>query len=376
MGRKVFITSEISVDEKLIEVAERDPQAALLWPWFLTVFDDWGRAEANSKRLKVSVFPAISNVTYEDVERALTLYESVGLIELYEVGGKRYMAISPEKWYKYQTHMRKKRRPGKDKMTSNYPPPPSFQAEKAGENEFPVGPRGETRGNAGTPWDPVPSPSPTPSREAGSKLSDSVDVLEKKAKTLASPMEGEACAPEDGSALSREGFSLEGDSAKAEETKIIREIWEYYCKKIKPCKLTELRKTKIRQRLRDFKDPEKLKRAIDNLSADPWIMGDNERGKFYATLEYVFRSTEKTEEWIERAPGNNGKKAGKPRDRPASASLSAYEDLANRLFERGGSPNVSNVSGFALESGGGDERSGGLPDFERRPDRERGIPPP
>jgi len=156
MARKVFISSNMSVDEKLIEVAEQGPIAALMWPWILTVFDDWGRTEANTKKLKAVVFPAISIISYEEIERALNLYETVGLIQLYEVDGKRYMAIPPQKWYKYQTHMnRKDRRAGKDKLASDFPEPPNSP-------HIPVGNCGDVRGEQNSPRIPIPSPSPSP----------------------------------------------------------------------------------------------------------------------------------------------------------------------------------------------------------------------
>lgn len=150
MARKVFISSDMSNDERLIDVAEVDPQAALIWPWIITAFDDWGRAIASPKRLKSSIFPMIETVSSEIVEKSLNLYQIHGLIQLYEADGKPYMCIPAEKWYKYQTHMnRTNRRPGKDKMKSDYPDPQD-------PPQTPTGISGEMRG-------PVPSPSPSPS---------------------------------------------------------------------------------------------------------------------------------------------------------------------------------------------------------------------
>lgn len=155
MARKVFVSSDMSVDERLIEVAEANPVATLIWPWMLTAFDDWGRAGANSRRLKAQLFPAIPMITIETIEEALGLYQSVGLLQLYEVNGKRYMAIPQDKWYKYQTHMnRKDRRPGKDKMNSDCPAP---------SEGIPTGPHGDAWGTTGPPRGPIPSPSPSPS---------------------------------------------------------------------------------------------------------------------------------------------------------------------------------------------------------------------
>lgn len=157
MGRKVFITSDMSSDERLIDVAAQDPLAALMWPWILTALDDWGRGEASPKRLKARVFPMNPGVTVDDIERALGLYADTGLLILYEVGGKRYMAVPSERWLRWQTHIRKVRRPGKDKMESDFPAPPS--GEDGGAHESPRDPAGDT----GAPGDPVPSPSPSPS---------------------------------------------------------------------------------------------------------------------------------------------------------------------------------------------------------------------
>jgi len=36
MARKRFVTSEISTDRKIAKLAERNPIAAALWPWFIT----------------------------------------------------------------------------------------------------------------------------------------------------------------------------------------------------------------------------------------------------------------------------------------------------------------------------------------------------
>lgn len=128
MGRKVYITSDMSIDEQLSEVAEADPEAALLWPWIITFFDDWGRALASPRRIKAAVFPSIHTVTVEKVETALQLYARVGLIVLYEVDGRRYMAVPHDKWFKYQTHIRREKRA--DDSGSQFPPPPDGDAKK------------------------------------------------------------------------------------------------------------------------------------------------------------------------------------------------------------------------------------------------------
>lgn len=149
MARKVFITSDMSIDDGLGLIAETDPLSALLWPWFLTVFDDWGRAEANVRKLKPKVFPTNDAVTHEAIERALIQYSDKGLIQLYEVGGKRYMAIPSGKWFKYQTHIRREKRLKDD---SRLPAPPQLR-EDARECA-------QLREDASKC---IPSPSPSPS---------------------------------------------------------------------------------------------------------------------------------------------------------------------------------------------------------------------
>lgn len=42
MARKRFVTSDMSIDEKIADIAAENPTAALMWPWFITGFDDWG----------------------------------------------------------------------------------------------------------------------------------------------------------------------------------------------------------------------------------------------------------------------------------------------------------------------------------------------
>ncbi|HBV87018.1 MAG TPA: hypothetical protein DEF42_10290 [Desulfosporosinus sp.] len=121
MSRKVYITSGMSIDERLLDVAEQDQVAALIWPWILTTFDDWGRAEAKSRKLKMKIFPGNEIVSADSIDAALRLYHEHGLIQLYEVDGRPYMAIPHEKWFKYQTHIRKTKR---EVDESKYPAPP------------------------------------------------------------------------------------------------------------------------------------------------------------------------------------------------------------------------------------------------------------
>lgn len=247
MARKVFISSSMSVDEKLIDVAEQDQTAALMWPWVLTVFDDWGRAEANIKKLKALTFPAMQNITYDVIENALTLYDAVGLIELYEVDGKRYMAVPLEKWYKYQTHMnRKNRRPGADKLSSDFPAPQESP-------QIPTGPRG-------APWCPVPSPSPSPSPLPLKELKDkecnfaSNDASPSHKDNLDSSLSGKAPVDE------------------------IVELYNSTCTSLpKVQKVTDKRKREIRMRWKSYPDLETFRRLFQKAQESDFLSGRSGR---------------------------------------------------------------------------------------------------
>lgn len=120
MSRKRFITSDISSDERLADVVEESATAALMWPWLLLEFDDWGRAEANPGRIKLTRFPAFP-FSVADVREAISLYDKHGVIHVYEVDGKPYMAVRPSRWIKYQTYLSGTKRAT---QASTFPPPP------------------------------------------------------------------------------------------------------------------------------------------------------------------------------------------------------------------------------------------------------------
>ncbi|MBX6395330.1 MAG: hypothetical protein IRY98_06370, partial [Alicyclobacillaceae bacterium] len=178
MGRKVYITSDMSIDDRLIEVAEEDEMAAAMWPWFLTALDDWGRCLANPKSLKNKVFQLFPSMDAEAIERALQLYANAGLIRLYEVDGRRYAAVPAAKWWKYQTHIRKDKR---QKDDSRYPAPPSdvdaqeqdgaeTDAESDAQLRADAREDAESRANARTS---PPSPTPTTLPPYYTSLTDS-----------------------------------------------------------------------------------------------------------------------------------------------------------------------------------------------------------
>jgi len=105
LARKRFITSEISVDERLAEIAVENPTVALMWPWIILHLDDWGRGPTSPVKIKLSVFPAFPFTT-EEIQRAVERLGRAGLVYLYEVDGEGYMAVRPKTWIKYQTYLK------------------------------------------------------------------------------------------------------------------------------------------------------------------------------------------------------------------------------------------------------------------------------
>ena len=116
MSRKRFITSEMSTDERLAEVAAEEPIAALIWPWLLLELDDWGRAEFKPIKMKLSLFPACQLVSVD----CLVKY---GLLAKYEVDERIFIAVYPKKWLKFQTYLVGTKRPG---HTSSIPGNPAW----------------------------------------------------------------------------------------------------------------------------------------------------------------------------------------------------------------------------------------------------------
>jgi hypothetical protein len=169
MARKRFVTSDMSIDEKIAEIAADNPTAALMWPWFITGFDDWGRMEAVPVKIKLSIFPAFP-YTPKDIQEAINLYNNHGIVHKYEVDGKEYIAVEPEKYYKYQTYIRGNKR---EVDGSNYPAPPNPPWGSTGNSEESLATNIQhtvARTYVHVSADernciPSPSPSPSPSKE-------------------------------------------------------------------------------------------------------------------------------------------------------------------------------------------------------------------
>lgn len=166
MARKVYVSSDIGQDEAIIDAWEIDPSAAVLWPWLLPLLDDWGRGSADPRRIKAAMF-GMAPIAVDQIEQALEVFDRVGLIQLYEVEGRRYLAVDEDTWFKYQTHIHKSKRD--DDSGSKFPPPP----------RGPAGLRGESRDDAENRASPPPSTLTSPPPSSVAENRDSTEAVDK-----------------------------------------------------------------------------------------------------------------------------------------------------------------------------------------------------
>jgi len=129
--RKVYIADSACVDDRLMQVADVNPTAALVWPWFLLSLDDWGRGTAHPRQLRARLFPENPAVTVEIIDEALHLYAAAGLVVLYEVDDRPFVAIPAEEWFGVQTHIRREKRTNDG---SRYPAPPDPAARTCAQS--------------------------------------------------------------------------------------------------------------------------------------------------------------------------------------------------------------------------------------------------
>lgn len=91
--------------------------------------------------------------------------------------------------------------------------------------------------------------------------------------------------------------------------------------------LTSDRKTKIRARLKRF-SVDDLKRAIDGACANPFYLGDNDRGQRYDFPETIFKSDSATEKHMAYAPPASGDGVNTNGALPDADALGFSDELA------------------------------------------------
>lgn len=124
MSRKMFFSSAASTDSDLMDAFDTAGHLALIWPWLLPYFDDWGRGSGEPRVIKASVFPQFP-ITEDDIAAALEAFIDADLLIAYtDERGRPVIAVDQEAWWRYQTHIRKDKREDDSKSSFPTPPPP------------------------------------------------------------------------------------------------------------------------------------------------------------------------------------------------------------------------------------------------------------
>ena len=172
MARKRYVSSAMGTDEDIADIAGENITAALMWPWFITGFDDWGRMEITSPmKIKLELFPSFP-FDKNDIISAIDLFANAGLVFKYSVGNKNFIAIEPCKFYKYQPYIRASKRL---EDGSGCPIPVNAPWENCAHcranSRTSAESREESRKNI-----PSPSPSPSPSKDLGASGENSTEL--------------------------------------------------------------------------------------------------------------------------------------------------------------------------------------------------------
>lgn len=104
MPRIRSVHPEICEDDALAGVsAYAERTFVRLW----THLDDEGRARDDARLLAARLYPLQDSMTAERVEKDLCELAQAGLLQRYEVDGKRYLCAKPEAWARWQKPRRR-----------------------------------------------------------------------------------------------------------------------------------------------------------------------------------------------------------------------------------------------------------------------------
>ena len=162
-----------------------------------------------------------------------------------------------------------------------------------------------------------------------------------------------------------ENLSAEAESISPQDTspsnhkKEIQEIMDFYNQQFSECwssplKLTKERYKHIRSRLKNF-NIDDLKKAILNLRASPFHCGENDKGKVYATPEFLFRNDTQVDKWLKEKTMKGGADNGRTRtsQKPDRRPLTAedYDEPEYRDLIRASDRKLEKLGVFKVPSG-------------------------
>jgi len=104
MARRRYISTEISLDPDVDELAQESDFAALLYTWMLPHVGEDATISGNPKRIIAEVIPHRRDKTVAEVQDALDLMERCGLFECYD-RSEQVIYYPVESFYKYQSNI-------------------------------------------------------------------------------------------------------------------------------------------------------------------------------------------------------------------------------------------------------------------------------
>lgn len=144
MARGRFISKEIAIDKKVNSLSS--PWSMLAFTWLLTHTDGYGRVYGDPAVVRSIVFPRRPDITVDEVEEFIREWNSLGLINWYEVDGEMYIEFP--NFSKHQVGLRIEKE-GKSNIPPN-PDNPVKVPEVPGQNPESGGQNPEKDGK-GTP---------------------------------------------------------------------------------------------------------------------------------------------------------------------------------------------------------------------------------
>lgn len=346
-------------------LAELHPLARILFIGLWTLADREGRLEDRPKRIKAECLP------YDDCDVDAFLWDlhRAGFILRYEVSGGRYIQI-----LKFKEHQS----PHFKEPPSVIPAPEESSASLVQAPDQPstslvpaldkfgaslVQAPGKTGASmvpaldkTGASLRQAPDEHHTDPSDSGFLIPDSlkqrdiyVDFIDKSADADDALAQVAAASVDENQNHSAKGHEDErtppsppvGRGGNAEEpssrstkhsdSAAVQEVYDHYItvwRDVFPRGpiLTPARRKKIASRLKTYSVDE-LKRAIEACHASPWMRGENEKGQPYGTIDYLMRSDEIVDRWLQvaearvREPPKHGMSRWDIPDEPTSRVL-------------------------------------------------------
>lgn len=179
MSRRRSLSTDISTDPRVAELAARGALPCLLYTWAIPHADDHGCLTGDPRQFRLLVCPGL-DVTSDEVAAALEQIAQVGLWARTVVDGRAVLCFPLTAWYRHQSYI-----PAAKRRVA----PPITEAERVAP------PNAEDRRTS--PQNPVsPSPAPAPALSLSPSLSPT-DAVAVRADACARVEDGRA-GPADG----------------------------------------------------------------------------------------------------------------------------------------------------------------------------------